>query len=45
MTLAPTIDALIEKNPKLRDGRPSIAGTGTTVRAIAGYHKWLTKQI
>ena len=39
MTLAPTIDALIEKNPKLRDGRPIIAGTGTTVRAIAGYYK------
>jgi uncharacterized protein (DUF433 family) len=39
MTLAPSIDALIEKNPELRGGRPIIAGTGTTVRAIAGYYK------
>lgn len=39
MALAPTIDALIEKNPKLRGGRPIIAGTGTTVRAIAGLYK------
>lgn len=39
MTLAPTIDALIEKNPELRGGRPVIAGTCTTVRAIAGYYK------
>lgn len=39
MTSAPTIDALIEKNPKLRGGRPIIAGTGTTVRAIAGLYK------
>lgn len=39
MALAPTIDALIEKNPELRGGRPIIAGTGTTVRAIAGYYK------
>ena len=34
-----TIDSLIEKNPKLRSGRPIIAGTGTTVRAIAGLYK------
>ena len=39
MTLTPTIDTLIDKNPKLRGGRPIIAGTGTTVRAIAGYYK------
>lgn len=39
MTVAPTIDSLIEKNPKLRGGRPIIAGTGTTVRAIAGLYK------
>jgi uncharacterized protein (DUF433 family) len=39
MTLAVTIDALIEKDPKLRGGRPIIAGTGTTVRAIAGLYK------
>lgn len=39
MTLAPTIDTLIETNPKLRGGRPIIAGTGTTVRTIAGLYK------
>lgn len=39
MASAPTIDALIEKNPKLRGGRPIVAGTGTTVRTIAGAYK------
>lgn len=39
MALAPTLDALIEKNPELRGGRPIIAGTGTTVRAVAGLYK------
>ena len=39
MTLTPTTDALIEKNPQLRGGRPIIAGTGTTVRTIAGLYK------
>jgi uncharacterized protein (DUF433 family) len=39
MSTAPTIDTLIEHNPKLRGGRPIIAGTGTTVRAIAGLYK------
>jgi uncharacterized protein (DUF433 family) len=39
MNLAPTIDALIEKSPGLRGGRPIIAGTGTIVRAIVGYYK------
>ena len=39
MALAATIDALIEKTPKLRGGRPIIAGTGTTVRAIVGLYK------
>jgi len=40
MTLAaPTMDTLIERNPQLRSGRPIIAGTGTTVRAIAGLYK------
>lgn len=38
MTLAPTIDTLIEYNPNLRGGRPIIAGTGTTVRTIAGLY-------
>jgi uncharacterized protein (DUF433 family) len=39
MTLSPTLDALIEKNPQLRGGRPLVAGTGTTVRTIAGLYK------
>ncbi|MBI1294214.1 DUF433 domain-containing protein [bacterium] len=39
MTIAPTLDSLIEKNPNLRGGRPIIAGTGTTVRAIVGLYK------
>ncbi len=39
MAFAPTIDTLIEKNPNLRGGRPIIAGTGTTVRAIVGLYK------
>jgi uncharacterized protein (DUF433 family) len=39
MTLAASIDALIEKNPELRGGRPIIAGTGTTVRGVAGLYK------
>ena len=39
MATAATIDALIEKNPKLRGGRPIIAGTGTQVRTIAGLYK------
>jgi uncharacterized protein (DUF433 family) len=39
MALAQTMDALIAKNPKLRGGRPIIAGTGTAVRTIAGLYK------
>ncbi|MBX2999401.1 MAG: DUF433 domain-containing protein [Caldilineaceae bacterium] len=39
MTLSPTLDALIEKNPQLRGGRPLVAGTGTTVRTIASLYK------
>jgi uncharacterized protein (DUF433 family) len=39
MSTAPTIDTLIEHNPRLRGGRPIIAGTGTTVRTIAGLYK------
>lgn len=39
MSIAPTIDSLIEHNPRLRGGRPIIAGTGTTVRAIVGLYK------
>jgi uncharacterized protein (DUF433 family) len=39
MITVPTIDDLIEKNPRLRGGRPILAGTGTTVRAIVGLYK------
>ena len=39
MALTPTIDTLIEKNPTVRGGRPIVAGTGTTVRAVAGLYK------
>ena len=39
MVLESTINSLIEKNPKLRRGRPIIAGTGTTVCTIAGLYK------
>lgn len=39
MIIEPTIDTLIEKNPNLRGGRPIVAGTGTTVRSIAGLYK------
>ena len=39
MALVATLDTIIEKNPKLRGGRPIIAGTGTTVRTIAGLYK------
>lgn len=34
-----TLDGLIVENPKLHSGRPVIAGTGTTVRAIAIMYK------
>ena len=44
MALTPTIDALIEKNLHLRGGRPIIAGTGTTVRTIAGLYKLVSRQ-
>jgi len=29
---------LIERSPEIRKGRPCIAGTGVTVRRIAGWH-------
>ena len=34
-----TLDGLIVKDPNLRSGRPVVAGTGTTVRAIAIMYK------
>jgi uncharacterized protein (DUF433 family) len=33
------LDGLISRNPDLHNGRPIIAGTGTTVRAIAIMYK------
>jgi uncharacterized protein (DUF433 family) len=32
------IGSLIERSPEIRRGRPCIAGTGVTVRRIAGWH-------
>ena len=32
------IGSLIERSPQIRKGRPCIAGTGVTVRRIAGWH-------
>jgi uncharacterized protein (DUF433 family) len=39
MLEANTLDSLITINPKLHRGRPTVAGTGVTVRAIAGLYK------
>ena len=39
MAIAQTMDALIESRAELRGGRPIVAGTGTTVRSIAGLYK------
>jgi len=39
MLAPPTLEGLIIKNPRLRDGRPIIAGSGVTVRTIVGYYK------
>lgn len=36
---APTISDLITKDPEMHGGRPVIAGTGVTVRTIAGLYK------
>jgi len=32
------IGSLIERSPEIRQGRPCIAGTGVTVRRIAGWY-------
>jgi uncharacterized protein (DUF433 family) len=32
------IGTLIDSDPRIRGGRPKIAGTGVTVRRIAGWH-------
>jgi uncharacterized protein (DUF433 family) len=39
MALAVEIGSLIERQPDIRGGRPKIAGTGITVRRIAGWDK------
>jgi uncharacterized protein (DUF433 family) len=39
MAVTQTLEGLIIKDPKLRGGRPIIAGTGVTVRTIVGYYK------
>ncbi len=38
--MPPVVDigTLIERSPDIRKGRPCIAGTGVTVRRIAGWH-------
>jgi len=33
------IGSLIDRDPKIRGGRPKIAGTGLTVSRIAGWYK------
>ena len=33
------LDGLIIRDPKLRGGRPVLAGTGVTVRTIVGHYK------
>src|SRR5439155_26571203 len=38
MPTAVDIGTLIEKSAEIRKGRPCIAGTGVTVRRIAGWH-------
>jgi uncharacterized protein (DUF433 family) len=38
MPIVIDIGTLIERSPEIRKGRPCIAGTGVTVRRIAGWH-------
>ena len=38
MPIVVDIGTLIERSPDIRKGRPCIAGTGVTVRRIAGWH-------
>jgi len=46
MSAAVDIGSLIERSPEIRKGRPCIAGTGVTVRRIAGwYNLGLTEEI
>jgi uncharacterized protein (DUF433 family) len=39
MVASLTLEGLIIRDPKLRGGRPIIAGTGVTVRTIVGHYK------
>lgn len=39
MSTPTDIGTLIVRSPDIRGGRPRIAGTGVTVRRIAGWHK------
>ncbi|WP_374687517.1 DUF433 domain-containing protein [Promineifilum sp.] len=39
MTVTATLDGLIVSDPQLHSGRPVIAGTATSVRAIAALYK------
>ena len=41
------IGTLIDRDPKIRGGRPKIAGTGVTVLRIAGWHNqgWIPEGI
>ena len=38
MAIAVDIGSLIDRSPEIRNGRPCIAGTGVTVRRIAGWY-------
>ena len=38
MAIAVDIGSLIDRSPEIRKGRPCIAGTGVTVRRIAGWY-------
>ena len=38
MATSVDIGTLIERSPEIREGRPCIAGTGVTVRRIAGWY-------
>lgn len=39
MSLVKDIGRLIDRSPKVRNGRPCIAGTGISVHRIAGWYK------
>src|SRR5580692_10617252 len=38
MAIAVDIGSLIDRSPEIRKGRPCLAGTGVTVRRIAGWY-------